>query len=282
MNIMNTFKCDTMIMYIILIAFLKIPAAYAQDSGNVPEKPSVQNASDNLVPAYASMLINAYPDQNMKYADNHIYFDDGTSIVFDDGANKDFNTMMDNSDIEDMFSMKYIRENSPGYLQDAGRSRCEPLFKKMYGNNASSVRKTLVDVDWFGAKIKFTRINGAADQLKKVADEIRQEHPELIPYMKSSGTFYWRKVRHANRLSAHSYGIAIDIAVKQSDYWKWGYPKASETDVIEYKNRIPVTIAEIFEKHGFIWGGRWFHYDTMHFEYRPEILQNDSAHCNTK
>ena len=26
------------------------------------------------------------------------------------------------------------------------------------------------------------------------------------------------------------------------------------------------------EKHGFIWGGRWYHYDTMHFEYRPELL----------
>jgi hypothetical protein len=29
---------------------------------------------------------------------------------------------------------------------------------------------------------------------------------------------------------------------------------------------------EIFERHGFIWGGKWFHYDTMHFEYRPEML----------
>ena len=28
----------------------------------------------------------------------------------------------------------------------------------------------------------------------------------------------------------------------------------------------------IFEKHGFIWGGRWYHYDTMHFEYRPEMI----------
>ena len=26
------------------------------------------------------------------------------------------------------------------------------------------------------------------------------------------------------------------------------------------------------EKHGFIWGGKWYHYDTMHFEYRPEII----------
>ena len=31
-------------------------------------------------------------------------------------------------------------------------------------------------------------------------------------------------------------------------------------------------IVEIFERHGFIWGGKWYHYDTMHFEYRPELL----------
>jgi hypothetical protein len=29
---------------------------------------------------------------------------------------------------------------------------------------------------------------------------------------------------------------------------------------------------EVFERHGFIWGGKWNHYDTMHFEYRPELL----------
>jgi hypothetical protein len=29
----------------------------------------------------------------------------------------------------------------------------------------------------------------------------------------------------------------------------------------------------VFEKHGFIWGGAWYHYDTMHFEYRPELLR---------
>ena len=28
----------------------------------------------------------------------------------------------------------------------------------------------------------------------------------------------------------------------------------------------------VFEKHWFIRGGRWHHYDTMHFEYRPELL----------
>jgi hypothetical protein len=28
----------------------------------------------------------------------------------------------------------------------------------------------------------------------------------------------------------------------------------------------------VFEKHGFVCGGKWYHFDTMHFEYRPEII----------
>ena len=39
-------------------------------------------------------------------------------------------------------------------------------------------------------------------------------------------------------------------------------------------NQIPIQIVRIFEKHGFIWGGFWYHFDTMHFEYRPELLPN--------
>jgi len=29
---------------------------------------------------------------------------------------------------------------------------------------------------------------------------------------------------------------------------------------------------KVFKKHGFIWGGNWYHFDGMHFEYRPEFL----------
>ena len=36
--------------------------------------------------------------------------------------------------------------------------------------------------------------------------------------------------------------------------------------------QIPTEIIDIFERRGFIWGGKWSHYDTMHFEYRPELL----------
>jgi hypothetical protein len=34
----------------------------------------------------------------------------------------------------------------------------------------------------------------------------------------------------------------------------------------------PQPIIEAFERHQFIWGGKWYHFDTMHFEYRPGLF----------
>jgi hypothetical protein len=64
---------------------------------------------------------------------------------------------------------------------------------------------------------------------------------------------------------------AIDIAVRSANCLR-RTGATSEVTTIPYENRIPMEIVAIFEKHGFIWGGKWYHYDTMHFEYRPEIL----------
>ncbi len=240
------------------------------DTADDPDDPE---DADSDIPDGAEALIAAYPDFIKGYADGKILFTDGSDIIYDDGKKKDFATMLDNSDIEDMFYVKYKEpDGAPEYLADAGRSRNEALFKKMYGNSAAEVRKKLVKVSWFGQTVQFTSVNGAAEQLRKVADELAG-HPELRKYLKSSGTFYWRSVRGAKRQSAHSYGIAFDIAVDYSDYWLWKNPNAKETDKLRYANKIPKKIVEIFRKHGFIWGGAWYHYDTMHFEYRPEILE---------
>lgn len=227
--------------------------------------------NNKCVPTYARKLLQAYPEQKMRYADNRIFFPDGTSIIYDDQKKKDFTTMLDNSDIEDMFTVPYDTVSKPKYLADAGRSRCEALFMKMYGASAEAVRKNLVPIEWFGQKVLFTQVNNADKQLRKVAAEL-EKLPNIQKYLKSSGTFYWRKVRGANRQSAHSYGIAFDIGIDYSNYWLWTNPGAKETDKIKYVNRMPMEIVRIFERHGFIWGGRWYHYDTMHFEYRPELM----------
>jgi len=75
-------------------------------------------------------------------------------------------------------------------------------------------------------------------------------------------------VADTGKMSMHSYGAAIDLNLAVSDYWFW----QKHVSKIAYRNRMPAEIVEIFERHGFIWGGKWYHFDTMHFEYRPELL----------
>lgn len=218
-------------------------------------------------------LLESYPEYIKEIEDNRLEMYDGTLITYDDKKDKDFVGRLDDCDVEDMFFTPYsLPDPEPEYLADAGRGRSDALFQKMYGNSEVNVRSHLVAVEWFGDKVLFTSVNGAADSLRVVAKELAK-YPELKPYLKSSGTFYWRKVRGANRMSAHSYGIAFDIAVDKSDYWLWKAKGNDELQKIKYYNQIPRKLVEIFQRHGFIWGGAWYHYDTMHFEYRPEIIR---------
>lgn len=237
-----------------------------------PLQESDTEESSEVYPEGVIALMESYPDNVKGYEDGYVIMADNTRILYDDGKEKSFPDMLDNSSLKDMFYVAYkVPESSPEYLADAGRSRNEQLFKNMYGASPEAVTKNLVTVNWFGQNLPFTSVNGASEQLKKVASELAQ-HPELSKYMKSAGTYYWRKVRGAERQSAHSYGIAIDIGVDYSDYWLWKNPGAREEAKIQYVNRFPKEVVEIFQKYGFIWGGSWYHFDTMHFEYRPEIL----------
>lgn len=218
-------------------------------------------------------LMAAYPDQIRRMEDNLVVMASGEKLTYDDGKEKDFLGRLDNSDIEDMFYDVYgLPDPEPAFQFDPGRSRADALFKAMYGRSAAEVQKKLTGVDWLCQKVMFTSVNGAADSLRAVARELAL-YPELKPYLKSSGTFYWRQVRGAKRMSAHSYGIAFDIGVDKSDYWLWKSGSNDESKKVKYANRIPRRIVEIFQKHGFIWGGAWYHFDTMHFEFRPELLK---------
>jgi hypothetical protein len=56
-----------------------------------------------------------------------------------------------------------------------------------------------------------------------------------------------------------------------ADYWLW---RPAGDAISTYVSRIPADVVAVFERHGFIWGGRWAHFDTVHFEYRPELLDD--------
>ncbi len=88
----------------------------------------------------------------------------------------------------------------------------------------------------------------------------------------------WRIIADTNSRSFHSYGTALDFIPTSlkglQTYWLWTAGWHSEWWNIPYTERFhpPEKVVEAFEKYGFIWGGKWGLFDTMHFEYRPEIL----------
>ena len=216
----------------------------------------------------------AYPDA-FEIVPNGILFTDGTFIVYDDGGKKDFSALLDCPDLEDMLSLTYPlgrQENPPFMNVDPGRFRTDLFFRALYGKTEAAIRANLKPVRWMpsqnGPMLLITACFGVDKKLESVIAELEKLGPEYHRYLLNpGGTFNYRPIERANRLSPHSYGIAVDIAVPPSHYWLWEAKKA-----LEYKNSIPYEIVEIFEKHGFIWGGKWYHFDTMHFEYRPELL----------
>lgn len=237
-------------------------------------------------------LVDAYP--------GFIKFTDDTQLSVVDSTNNllpydsqrrygNFNEELDNADLYSQMRQPYQlgRLSSPPAIDmDPGRLRYTPLFEEIYGASKKEVESNLVSVHWApcNCNVRFSKVNGAAKALEQVGLEIKQAG--LSDYVqKSLGTFNWRIIAGTKRLSMHSFGIAIDFELpnKLGRYWRWdknhktnGFPVAIISD--EKLNRV----VDIFEQHGFIWGGKWWHYDSIHFEYRPELTASGCAARNSE
>ena len=221
------------------------------------------------------LLIQSYPSVLSHAENNQLFLSNGSPpILIDDRRIKSHEQALADADIEDMLRQLYPIgpcETKPTVNFDPGRIRSQVLMKALYGETRSEVAARLTTVDWFGRKLKVTTAFGVHKALARVRDDLAKLPRNVLrPALKSAGTFNWRNIAGTKRLSVHSFAAAIDLDTSYADYWRWAGGKPG--NVPAYHNRIPMEIVEVFERHGFIWGGRWYHYDTMHFEYRPELI----------
>ncbi len=122
------------------------------------------------------------------------------------------------------------------------------------------------------------------DSLRKVEEEIwyQAHHSDavraFIAGIRAVHSMHWRMVRGINNRSYHSYGLALDLLPKSTRgkhiFWLWSAARIWDWEKIPLglRWRPPEEVIKAFEDNGFIWGGKWYHFDSMHFEYRPEIL----------
>ncbi|HEX5957303.1 MAG TPA: M15 family metallopeptidase [Hyphomicrobiaceae bacterium] len=236
-------------------------------------------AATDKVPLAARLdaLVASYPGYIEGVEGNELVLTGGKRHVIDDGKPRTHAEMLESGDIEDMLSQVYplgacVSQEPPANDFEPGRVRNETFFKGLYGTSAAEVRRHLTSVEWFGEKLPVMRLQGVDAALARVRADLAKLDPGLNRYLTpSAGTFNWRPIAGTGQLSAHSFGIAIDINTAFTDYWRWAGKRPAVA--IAYKNRIPLEIVHVFERHGFIWGGKWYHYDTMHFEYRPELIR---------
>jgi hypothetical protein len=237
-------------------------------------------AQDDQVRSAVDKLVAAYPNEFVGHEAGALRWRDGTVMPVSDGVqNKTFSELLQHASIADQFRIPYPRgplESPPAVDSDPGRFRNTAFFTKMYGDcQRGKVATRLVSLHWlpktWGKPIRITSVNGVDEQLRAVSAEI-DALPESIKRAAYpiAGTYNCRNVADTGQPSPHGYGIAIDLNTAFSDYWYW-----QRQHGLTYRNRMPEQIVSIFEKHGFIWGGKWYHFDTMHFEYRPELLLDD-------
>jgi len=201
---------------------------------------------------------------------------DGTRVPWNDGKAKDAYQRFENPDLHDVLLEPYPRGPiAPITTVDAdpGRMRVDALFFATYGASAKEIASRLVPLDFLGEHLKVhPKVVGPLQRVEKRLAPLVAKDASLRAYLqKLGGTFNWRVIAGSDKLSAHSFGVSLDINVAHSAYWQWAKP----VEPVKWRNEIPAVIVEAFEAEGFIWGGRWYHYDTMHFEYRPELLDPD-------
>ena len=231
----------------------------------------------SAVPGGVERLVWAYGSAIARIEGGDLVWHDATRMSVDDGRGvKSFEAWLATPDLKDMFRQAYpagAPAVAPPRNFDPGRARNRALFDKLYGDCVTGgVVANLVNVVWlpkkYGKPLPFNGRHGAAERLAAVSrrlDDLPSRFDDFL--LPPAGTYHCRPIAGTSRISAHGYGIAIDLAVKRSHYWRWAGGVEGA-----YRNDIPEEIVAAFEAEGFIWGGRWAHYDTMHFEYRPELI----------
>lgn len=168
-----------------------------------------------------------------------------------------------------------FRASQPSYHLD--------FFDALYdGKYQVRIEQNIVSMSFLGRKVNVHRdIVPALSQVEKRILEAAgqsQEVKDFVASISSVDGYNWREIRDRQDRSFHSWGLAVDIMPKgwqkKDIYWNWISDWNPDWMMIPLSKRWmpPKAVVDIFEQHGFVWGGKWMLWDTIHFEYRPELL----------
>ena len=176
--------------------------------------------------------------------------------------------------------IEILRDRGAGQARLERKDAHRAFQSILYGGfDRRGIEALLVHVEFLGKKINVHR--DITERLRRVDAEIRKWDgaKDFIASLDSIGGYNWREIAGTQRMSYHSWGLAVDILPKRlagkAIYWMWEQERNKDWMLVPLEKRWnpPAQVIAAFEKEGFIWGGKWPFYDNMHFEYRPELLE---------
>jgi len=225
-------------------------------------------------------LMMAYPGfvsdvERGRNGDVYVVMNSGKKILYDDKEQKTYEQKLSNTDLQDTMELLYPLSDISELMEenyDPGRIRSYALLKEVYGASRQQIEKNLKGVRINGQVCSFNGSNGAAEALGLAVKEIigltKSKNTIYSSVFPVNGTYNYRVISGTNQLSPHAFGIAIDFKSDKRDYWKWASTELGQQRLNEY----PREVVRALEDMNFIWGGKWAHFDILHFEYRPEIV----------
>lgn len=226
------------------------------------------------------VLMLAYPDYITDIScenndDVFIIMKSGKKFIYDDKKTKNPQEKLCSPDIQDMMEEIYPLNKTNEIMSkdfNPGRIRHYGLLNEVYGSSKNEIEKNLCSLKYGYTNYQFNSHNGANTALEDTLKELiplSKGNPKIGAILyPASGTYNYRLISGTGRLSPHSYGITIDLKSDKRDYWKWSSAEQGKSRLCEY----PDELVSAFEKHNFVWGGKWGYFDILHFEYRPEII----------
>jgi flavodoxin len=147
-------------------------------------------------------------------------------------------------------------------------------------------------IDFLGRQVQIHEIIVAPlGRVDVRIQELAKNDPEIPVWLNKLASitgWNWRNIAGSENRSFHAYGAAVDLLMKaqagMETYWQWTAAKGIDWRTVpaEKRQNPPVAVIRAFEEQGFIWGGRWSRFDTMHFEYHPELLILGTGRTNAE
>lgn len=245
----------------------------------VPEEPLRTDPRVRaLLQAYGSLF------DSVSYSDDDVVFSaGGRAVHFQDGKMLAAGRLADDEQFVSIFyrySLEWLAEPPP--LTDVPIYSTD-FLEVLFGRAESEIRRHGRSVTFLDHRMFVNSL--LVEPLRAIERDIRasaltdQAVSNWIEGLDITYSFIHRDIAGTQSRSYHAFGLAVDLVPFSYEgkqmYWRW-----SRVFNREGWSRIPMAsrwtppqaVVEAFENHGFVWGGKWSHFDNIHFEFRPEII----------